>query len=161
MLRRARPGLLASRDGAPHVARGCLRQQHTLLCLSVIPRHHVNVLCVDDNDSVLDMLKIALDRTGYDVETARNGFLALQKITKNPQRFQLVITDIRMPGMDGFGFIEASRTAGYCGPFVVYAGTISADDRQRLLELHVSRVIPKPARAVELIAAIRDAQAGF
>ena len=127
----------------------------------MIPRQHFNVLCVDDNDGVLDMLKIALDSSGYDVETARNGFVALQKVNKNPQRFQLIITDIRMPGMDGFGFIEASRGAGYSGPFVVYAGAISADDQQRLRELHVGRVITKPSRSAELIAAIKEAQTGF
>lgn len=127
----------------------------------MIPRQHFHVLCVDDEDDVLEMLKIAFDTSGYNVETASNGFLALQKVNKNPQRFQLIITDIRMPGMDGFGLIEASRNAGYSGPFVVYAGMISPDDRQRLRELHVSRVIVKPSRSAELIAAIREAQAGF
>jgi CheY-like chemotaxis protein len=131
------------------------------LSCQVIPRHHLRVLCVDDNDSVLDMLKIALAGSGYDIETARNGYLALQKINKNPQRFEVIITDIRMPGMDGYGLIEASRTAGYSGPFVVCAGMISPDDRQRLQELHVSRVILKPARAAELIAALREAQTSF
>jgi CheY-like chemotaxis protein len=71
-----------------------------LFC-EVIPRQHLRILCVDDNDSVLDMLKIALAGSGYDIETARNGYLALQKINKNPQRFQVIITDIRVLGVVG------------------------------------------------------------
>ncbi len=107
------------------------------------------------------MLRVAFDAAGYEVETARNGFLALQKIRKSPQHFQVVVTDIRMPGMDGFGLIEQTRATGYDGPFVVYAAMVSPDDRQRLGELHVQNVILKPARPAELIAAIREVQAGF
>jgi CheY-like chemotaxis protein len=104
---------------------------------------------------------MAFEAAGYEVETAGNGFLALQKVRKNPNEFQLIVTDIRMPGMDGFSFIEHARTAGYGGPIVVYAGMVSADDRQRLRELHVQSVIAKPARPAELIAAVREIRAGF
>lgn len=126
----------------------------------MIPRQHCSVLCVDDESGILDTLQAIFESFGYDVETAQNGFVALAKVNKNPQRFNLIMTDIRMPGMDGFDLIDRSRSAGYGGPFVVYAGMISADDRQRLRELRVSRVILKPARAGELIAAIKEVQTG-
>jgi CheY-like chemotaxis protein len=127
----------------------------------VIPRQRFSLLCVDDEEGVLDTLRTAFEDSGYDVETAANGFLALQKIRKNPQRFQLIVTDIRMPGMDGFELIEQTRAAGYDGPFVVYAGMISPDDRERFRELRVQSVITKPARAAELLSAITEARAGF
>ncbi len=127
----------------------------------MIPRQHIRLLCVDDNDAVLTMLRASFDAAGYEVETARNAFLALQKVKKNPQHFQIIVTDIRMPGMDGFGLIEQARATGYEGPFVVYAAMISPDDRQRLAELHVQNVFLKPARPAELIAAIREVRAGF
>jgi CheY-like chemotaxis protein len=110
---------------------------------------------------VLKVLRVAFEAAGYDVETARNGFLALQKVRKNPHQFQVIVTDIRMPGMDGFDFIEQTRAAGYGGPIVVYAGMVSPDDRQRLGELHVQGVILKPARSAELIAAVREVHATF
>ena len=126
-----------------------------------IPRQHFRLLCVDDDEGILKVLRMAFDASGYEAETAVNGFLALQKVRKNPQHFQLMVTDIRMPGMNGFDFIEQARAAGYDGPFVVYAGMISDGDRQRLRELHVQSVILKPARPAELIAAIREVRAGF
>ena len=64
----------------------------------------------------------------------------------------------------GHGWVwvdRACQSAGYTGPFIVYAGMISPDDRQRLRELRVSRVIVKPARVGELIGAIKEVQAEF
>ena len=127
----------------------------------MIPRQHFKLLCVDDDADILGVLQEAFGTSGYDVETALNGFAALQRVSRNPQRFQLILTDLRMPGLDGLGFIEQARASGYTGPFVVYSGMISENDRQRLRELRVSRVISKPARAGELISAIKEVQAGF
>jgi CheY-like chemotaxis protein len=127
----------------------------------MIPRQHFRILCVDDNVTVLEHIQSSLQNSGYDVETAQNGFAALVKVNKGTERFQLIITDLRMPGMDGFQLIEQSRGAGYTGPFVVYAASIAPDARQRLRELRVARVIDKPARIGEIIAAIRETQLGF
>jgi DNA-binding response OmpR family regulator len=114
------------------------------------------LLCVDDNDVLLATLKSAFSTAGFEVETAYNGFNALGKLTKNPHGFQALMTDLRMPGVDGFGLIEKSRSAGYVGPIIVYAASITADARQRLEELRVQRIIEKPARSGELIAAVRE-----
>lgn len=59
--------------------------------------------------------------------------------------------------MDGFGLIEQCRRAGYGGPFVVYAGMVSPESRQRLQELGIHRVISKPA-AQELIETMREVE---
>jgi CheY-like chemotaxis protein len=116
---------------------------------------------VDDDTGVLKMLGLALRGAGYEVELAKNAFVALQKVNKNPQRFQLIMTDLRMPGMDGFGLIEQARAAGYGDAFIVYAAMISPDDRQRWRELRVHRVFVKPAPAGELISAVKEVQTGF
>jgi CheY-like chemotaxis protein len=124
-------------------------------------RQNFSVLCVDDNTAVLELLGAAFLTAGYDVEMAKNAFVALQKVNKNPQRFQLIITDIRMPGLDSFGLIEQARASGYPGAFVVYAAMISHDDRQRLRELRVHSVLTKPTPSSELISAAKDVQTGF
>jgi CheY-like chemotaxis protein len=122
----------------------------------LIPRLKLRLLCVDDNDAVLATLKLAFTSAGFEVETAYNGFNALAKLTKNPQSFQVIMTDIRMPGIDGFGLIEKSRLAGYAGPIVVYAASITPDARKQLEELQVQSIIEKPVRSSELISAVRD-----
>ena len=122
----------------------------------MIPRLKLRLLCVDDNDAVLSTLKLAFTSAGFEVETAYNGFNALAKLTKNPQSFQAMMTDLRMPGIDGFGLIEKSRLAGYSGSIVVYAASITLDARKRLEELQVQSIIEKPVRSSDLIAAVRD-----
>ena len=119
-----------------------------------------SVLCVDDNDVLLATLKSAFGAAGFVVETAYNGFNALQKLAKNPQGFKALVTDLRMPGVDGFALIEKSRSAGFAGPIIVYAASITAEARQQLEDLRVQRIIEKPARSSELIAAIREALGG-
>ena len=118
------------------------------------------LLCVDDNDLILSTLKSAFKADGFEVDTSYNGFNALGKITKQPQGFQAVMTDLRMPGVDGFALIEKSRAAGYAGPIIVYAASITGDARQRLVELGITRIIEKPARTSELIAAVRESMNG-
>ena len=115
----------------------------------------MRILCVDDNDAILATLKSAFKAAGVEVETAYNGFNALAKIAKNPTGFDGLVTDLRMPGVDGFGLIEKSRSLGYNAPVIVYAAAISPDDRQRLEELGVRHLVEKPARSSELLAAIR------
>jgi CheY-like chemotaxis protein len=119
-------------------------------------RLHLRILCVDDNDAVLATLKLAFTRAGFEVETAYNGYNALTKLTKKPHSFQVILTDIRMPGIDGFGLIEKSRLAGYTGAIIIYAASITPDARQRLEELKVNYIIEKPVQSAELIAAVRN-----
>jgi DNA-binding response OmpR family regulator len=98
-------------------------------------------------------------RAGFEVEMAKNGFCRAAKLNQNAHAFQAIVTDLRMPGMDGFAFIEKSRAAGYTGAIVVYAGMMSADDRQHLRELGVDRVIAKSRSPGEIVSAIRQAPA--
>ena len=58
------------------------------------------ILIVDDEDSIRKILSMELESMGYAVSTARNGFEALGMLTANS--FGIVITDLNMPGMDGF-----------------------------------------------------------
>jgi DNA-binding response OmpR family regulator len=118
------------------------------------------ILCVDDNDAILATLKLAFTTAGFEVETAYNGFNALAKLTKNPRAFHVLMTDLRMPGIDGFGLIEKSRLAGYAGPIIIYAASITLDARQRLEELQVNQIIEKPVRSADLIAAVRHSLSG-
>lgn len=66
------------------------------------------ILTVDDSRTMRDMLKIALAGAGYDVVQAEDGLHGLEVLeTATPDA---IITDINMPRMDGFGFIESVRS---------------------------------------------------
>ena len=122
----------------------------------MIKTTELRILCVDDNDMILATLKAAFEAAGLEVETAYNGFNALTKIEQNPKRFHVIMTDLRMPGIDGFALIEKSRSMGYAAPIIVYAASISPDDQRRLQELGISQMIEKPARSRVLFGAVME-----
>ena len=63
------------------------------------------ILVVDDNNHVREILRLFLERHGYRISEAPNGYEAVEVCRSN--KFDLVIADIYMPGMDGIKFIEA------------------------------------------------------
>lgn len=65
------------------------------------------ILVVDDDPLMLDFLKEALSRQGYNVDTAEGGEEALRKVEE--KGYDLVITDVRMPGVDGMTVLESVK----------------------------------------------------
>jgi CheY-like chemotaxis protein len=110
---------------------------------------------------VLDMLAKTLRSAGHLVEVATDGRAAVTRVEKDPNYFQLIVTDTRMPQLDGFGVVEEARSAGYQGKIIVFANSLSAEDRQRYQQLRVDRVIDKPGKSGELVGAITALRAGL
>lgn len=123
------------------------------------PKHPLRVLCADDNVLVLDMLSKTLQSAGHQVEVALDGRAAVSRVEEDPGYFQLIVTDTRMPRLDGFGVVEQARSAGFAGRIIVFANALSPEDRQRYEQLRVDRVIDKPGRSGELVGAIRELSA--
>ena len=138
-------------------ARRRLRERDRQRWLGMLSRQSARILCVDDNPMIVENLASFLTQHGYDVATARNGQSALAKVSKAPYAFQLIITDLRMPGIEGFELIVQARSAGYLGPFIVYSGQVMHGDRQRLGGLRVHHVIEKPARNAEILGVVQQA----
>ena len=59
------------------------------------------VMIIDDEDDILTITKMAIERCGYVVESFGDPLKALQRFKESPDDFSLVLTDIRMPAMDG------------------------------------------------------------
>lgn len=70
--------------------------------------HLASILVVDDEEDIRDGLSTLLKDSGYRVDVAAHGLDALEKIREDD--FDLVITDIRMPVMDGMEFLEKIKT---------------------------------------------------
>lgn len=125
------------------------------------PERPLRVLCADDNVLVLDMLSKMLESAGHHVELATDGRAAVLRVEEDPGFFQLIVTDTRMPRLDGFGVVEQARSAGFTGKIIVFANALSAEDRQRYAELRVDRVIDKPGKPGELVGAISELRANL
>jgi len=122
------------------------------------PHQPLRVLCADDNVLVLDMLSKTLQSAGHHVEVATDGRAAVSRVEEDPAYFHLIVTDTRMPRLDGFGVVEQARSAGFSGKIIVFANALTAEDRQRYADLQVDRVIDKPGKSGELVGAITELQ---
>jgi len=103
-----------------------------------------SALVVDDVSDVTDMLSVLLTHAGYDVTCASNAPEALALARE--QRFDVVISDIGMPEMNGYELAEALRSLpGYKAvPLVAVTGYSMFDDRSRSLTAGFNEHITKP-----------------
>ncbi|SFE08771.1 response regulator [Roseivivax sediminis] len=115
----------------------------------------LKILAIDDSRTIREMLRMCLARAGFDVHTAEDGVAGLDCLDAvDPD---VVITDINMPRLDGFGVItaireNAERTAL---PILVLTTESAQDLKQRARESGVTGWVVKPFDDVKLIAAIR------
>jgi two-component system chemotaxis response regulator CheY len=113
------------------------------------------IMMVDDSPSMRMLLRAALTDLGYAVSEAEDGIAALEKFEyENPD---LLITDINMPRMDGFGLIEAVRGKPALGslPILVLTTESSDEKKQRARQAGATGWIVKPFHPEKLAAAIR------
>ena len=113
------------------------------------------VLTVDDSRTMRDMLMLALKDAGYRVVQAEDGVHGLEVLqAESPD---IVITDINMPRMDGFGFIEGMRAdpAFSAVPVLVLTTESDAAKKQRAREAGATGWIVKPFDPVKLVDAVR------
>jgi CheY-like chemotaxis protein len=105
------------------------------------------------------MLAKTFEIAGHQVEVVTAGYFAVSRVQGDPSFFQVIVTDTRMPRLDGFGVVEQARAAGFTGKIVVFANALSSEDRQRYVNLRVDRIIDKPGKTGELLGAIDEFRA--
>lgn len=123
----------------------------------------LKVLVVDDDPDSLDLLRITLDEAGAEVATAGSASAGLEAALR--ERPHVLVSDIGMPGVDGYSFIRAlrARSAAEGGTVTSIALTAytRAEDRTKALDAgftaHVGKPVD-PADLVAMIASLRPAQ---
>ena len=114
------------------------------------------ILSVDDSNLTRKRFVAApLREAGYEVVEAANGEEGLEALGEHQPA--CVITDLLMPIMDGFGFIEAARANGYAGPIVVVSADIQQSSRERVGSLGVAGFLNKPFERSALLDAVASA----
>ena len=113
------------------------------------------ILTVDDSRTMRDMLRLALCEAGFQVVQAEDGQHGLEVL--NNETPDVIVTDINMPRLDGFGFIEGVRKidAHRAVPILVLTTESDADKKQRARRAGATGWIIKPFDPVKLVEAIR------
>lgn len=113
-------------------------------------------LIIDDDEDIRDLLKEGLEQAGYDqVMEANNGKEGLEYYLRNKP--DLIITDIRMPNMDGIEFLKKVRKRDPSTPIIIISGFFSKEisSLDEVTKLGANGVIDKPFNISELIKAVK------
>ena len=110
------------------------------------------ILVVDDDESIRDLLRLHLSAAGYEVHVAPDAIAAGYMVLRSPP--DLIISDIRMPHMDGFEFIAALKADPTLPkiPVIFLTSYDQGDDRGK--ELGAVGYLTKPVRSDRLLAMV-------
>src|SRR5689334_6092064 len=109
------------------------------------------VLVVDDEESIRDLLSKTLALAEYDVETAGDASTALDRMRQMP--YDLLVADLKMPGMDGLTLIKQARNIKADLPIIIITGFSSESSAIEAVNLGVTGYLTKPFRVPQVLAA--------
>jgi CheY-like chemotaxis protein len=118
------------------------------------------ILVVDDHFEMLEFLRSMLELSNQDFEvlavpSAEEGLMELRRV-----HFDLVITDVRLPGMSGFDLARHTKAIKSDIPVIMITAYSSAQGKQEAEELGVFRYFPKPLDTDEMLSAVHQALYG-
>lgn len=114
------------------------------------------VLIVEDEQHLADGLRFNLEAEGYSVETVGDGESALSRLTgEGGARFDLVILDVMLPGINGFTVASELRRGGQFVPILMLTARGRPEDVLRGFEAGADDYLPKPFELSILVARLR------
>lgn len=117
---------------------------------SSAPLAGARILLVDDDPMITGLVVDMLTMDGYEVDTAPNGIEALRRL--ETERYDLIITDLHMPKLDGSGFYRelSQRKVHSLKRIIFLTGTTGGSEEHRFVQESGVPVLLKPFNVVEL-----------
>jgi two-component system, cell cycle sensor histidine kinase and response regulator CckA len=113
------------------------------------------IMIVDDDTLVTMLVERVLTGEGYRVVTAEDGYKALAIYEKYFEQVQLVISDFKMPGMDGFALFHELRGINPDAHVVITSGFLEQERLDEMMAQGVRGFIPKPLTQRKLLEKVR------
>ena len=110
----------------------------------------IRILAVDDEKPIAELLKLTLNRSGYQCVCAYDGIQAANLIEK--ETFDLILLDIMLPGIDGFELMDYIQSTGV--PVIFLTAKNAVADRVKGLRMGAEDYIVKPFDVLELLARV-------
>ncbi len=114
----------------------------------------MRVLLVEDDVSMMSMMKIALSREGFELDMATRGREATELI--NQQEYDMIVLDLMLPDMDGYQLLRDIRGRGKHTPVLILSGLSHIDNKVEGLTSGADDYLTKPFDRRELIARIHS-----
>lgn len=99
---------------------------------------------VDDEPDVRELLVDYFRELGHEVASAPDGTAAVAEITANPAKYNIIISDLQLPGIDGLGVLKAARDANPAATVIIVTGYASVDSAVRAVRLGAYDYLTKP-----------------
>ena len=115
------------------------------------------ILLAEDEESLRELVARALTMDGHEVVQNCDGAAALDALTRDEGRYDLLLTDIRMPVMDGIALALSAARDYPALPILLMTGYADQRERASNLELLIHDVITKPFTLATICGAVREA----
>lgn len=112
----------------------------------------MRVMVVDDDSGVRNLIDQCLRHRGFDVAVVGNGEEAVELYAEDPKRFQIILLDVQMPGMNGPQTLEALKAVDPQVCVVFMSGNTGRYSHEELLSLGAVQVILKPFLSISAVA---------
>ena len=119
--------------------------------MTVTKKH---VLVVDDEPLLVRLNKRRLENDGYSVSVTTTSLDALDLVTINPEKYDLLLTDLTMPGLSGRELIQKILLLLPTLPVIVLTGMSDPEIEQELYDLGVKAILEKPLLDDELVKVV-------
>jgi DNA-binding response OmpR family regulator len=113
------------------------------------------VLIVEDEEHLAAGLRLNLVAEGFTAEVEDNGQVALDRLTSDPNEFDVVLLDVMLPGLDGFEVVRRLRSAGHFVPVMLLTARSHTDDVLAGFEAGADDYLPKPFDLSILLARLQ------
>ena len=120
-----------------------------------IPLGNERILFVDDEETIVHMTHLMLERLGYDIETRLDPLDALDLFRSQPHAFDLVITDMTMPQMNGVQLSEELNNVRPDIPVIICSGHSILIDEDKAKQYGIAAYVTKPITMQDLALTIR------
>ena len=114
----------------------------------------VRIMIIEDDEEMRSLLKDFFEEEGFETDSVSNGVDALRMFSKD--HFDLVITDIRMPGLTGLDILPRIRRLKPGTPVIVMTAYGGDDVRRKSLERGATTYLEKPIQMSKLRTVIRE-----
>jgi len=119
----------------------------------IVPEQRTRILVLDDEPIVCKRLKPAFQKAGYEVETFTDSASALARVEE--KRFDIVITDLKMEGVDGMHFLTRVKEIWPSADVVVITGFATSDTAKESFRSGAYDFIAKPFKLSDILETVK------
>lgn len=113
-----------------------------------------HILLTEDNATNQEIILGLLESSGIEIDVANNGQEAVEKHAQNPDKYELILMDLQMPIMDGYGATQLIRSKDTAIPIIALTANAMVEDIQRTQQAGMNEHLSKPIEVEKLYAVL-------